>query len=107
MDGERTWFFYNSDSFAAQPSYHLPWPLCIMHAIPSRTSQSPFHFSILREHDSVFASLWIGGIPCEGHAFVDLDDGAVERSRAADVEVEDAGTGLVAYEEEVLEMEWG
>jgi hypothetical protein len=46
------------------------------------------------------------GVRCEsdeGYAFVYLDDGCVEGGWFADVEVEDSGTGLGAYAEEVAE----
>jgi hypothetical protein len=98
-----TWFFDDPDSLPAQPSYHLPWPLRIMFPIPPGAPQPPCQPAVLREDDGVLACLRVGRVPSERDAFVDFHDGAVEWRGAADVEVEDAGAGLVAYEEEVLE----
>lgn len=47
--------------------------------------------------------LRVTSVPHQSHSFVYFDDGAVEWWGSTDIEVEDAGTGLVADEEEVFE----
>ena len=73
-----------------------------MLAIPSGTPQPFCHLPVLREHDSILGRVRIISIPNKRDTFVYFNDCAVKWQRAANVQVKDAGTRLVAYKRKVL-----
>lgn len=61
------------------------------------------HLPLVVELDTGLCEVWVAGVPLEGDALVDLDDGLVEGLGPAHLEGEDGRARLVADTEEVPE----
>ena len=96
------------DCFPRKAAHNLPGTLCVADAIPSLPAVSSFDswpaaIVTIVKLDRMFLEERIGCVSHQRHAFVNFEDGGVERGWSADVEVEYLGPGLVPNEQEVFE----
>ena len=100
---ERAWCAHDSNCLPRETLHNLARTLRIALAIPALPAIPSLYLSVLVKLDGMLFGLWVGGVPHQGHALVDLEDSRIEWGCATDVEVEDFGARLVSNEEQVLE----